>query len=181
MNISDYNVAKGKTMSSQAAGMSNGFTLIEVMIALAVLTIGLTGLAVMQMSSMQYVHSSHYRSMATTIAMDFEERLWLELADNTLTGCPDTSSAAGSPAALLAAHWSRAAAGGEGDGVWAWSDSPLLRIPNLTITPGTAVPGTSVVLIPITLSWPEARFGDVASEPTTESFTYNVRIQCRPV
>ena len=65
-----------------------GFTLIEVMIALAVLTIGLTGLAAMQMSAMQYSHSSHYRSMASTIALDFEERMWLELADNNLECAP---------------------------------------------------------------------------------------------
>ncbi len=162
-------------MSRQAAAVQKGFTLIEVMIALAVLTIGLTGLAAMQLTSLQYVHSSHFRSMASTIAMDFEERLWLRLADNDLLGCPDATAAVGSPAAELASHWNRTAVGAD----WDWSTANMLRIPGLIITPGTPVPGVSVVEIPIVLSWSEARFGD--RESTTETFTYNVRIQCRPV
>lgn len=173
MNIAASKSTKGKPMSRQTAKMRNGFTLIEVMIALAVLTIGLTGLAAMQLSSMQYAHSSHFRSLATTIAMDFEERLWLELADNTNLLLCDGSTVA-SAAADLATHWNRSAAGGD----WDWSTANLLRVPGLTITPGT--PDTSVasvVLIPVTMTWGEARFGD--TEATTESFEYNVRIQCR--
>ena len=165
---------RGTGMRNKSVSKHGGFTLIEVLIALAVLTIGLTGMAAMQVSSMQYVHSSHYRSLATTIAMDFEERMWLELSDNALLGCPVTSAATGSAAADLITHWGRTAAGEN----WDWSNANLLRIPNLTITPGTPVVGTSVVLVPLNMSWSEARFGD--KEPTTESFTYNVRILCRP-
>ena len=36
-----------------------GFTILEVMIALGVLSIGLAGLAIMQINSLQYVHSAH--------------------------------------------------------------------------------------------------------------------------
>ncbi len=160
-------------MLKKTSKMRNGFTLIEVMIALAVLTIGLTGLAAMQLSSMQYAHSSHFRSLATTVAMDFEERLWLRLADNDNLLLCDGSTIAGA-ATDLATHWNRSAAGGD----WDWSSANLLKVPNLTITPGTAdtsVP--TVVLIPVTMTWGESRFGD--TEATTESFAYNVRIQCR--
>ena len=171
-----------KTVLSQSLSASDarshhqhGFTLIEVLIALVVLTIGLAAMASLQISSMQYVHSSHYRSLATTIAMDFEERMWLALADSSLAGCPDVSDAAGSPKEQLAAHWNLVTAGEN----WDWSTAEMLRIPNLTITPGTPVLGVAVVEVPITLSWSEARFGD--REPTIESFTYNVRIQCRSI
>jgi len=174
MKIDSSNVSREKNMSRPTAIMRNGFTLIEVMIALAVLTIGLTGLAAMQLSSMQYAHSSHFRSLASTIAMDFEERLWLELADNANLLLCDGSTIA-SAATNLATHWNRSAAGGD----WEWSTANLLKVPNLTITPGavdTSVP--TVVLIPVTLTWGEERFSD-AGEDTTESFGYNVRIQCR--
>lgn len=155
-----------------------GLSLIEVLIALAVISIGLAGMAAMQLTTLQFVHSAHYRSMASTVALDFEERLWLELANDALTGCPDVSDGAGSPIAELLAHWNRDYVGGEGDGVWAWSDARMLKVPNLTIEAGTPVTGTSVTQIPIILSWNENRFSDV--ESTTETFTYNVRILCRP-
>jgi type IV pilus assembly protein PilV len=150
-----------------------GFTLIEVMIALAVLTIGLTGLAAMQLSAMQYSHSSHYRSMASTIALDFEERLWMELADNVLD-CDDDWDA---KVSTLSTHWNQTyyeteEVDGEEVGV-----GNMLRIPGLAIAAGASATAGSTVTIPITLSWSEARFSDTG-ENTTESFTYNVRIQC---
>ncbi len=151
-----------------------GFTLIEVMIALGVLTIGLTGLAAMQLSAMQYSHSAHYRSLASTIALDFEERLWLELADNVLA-CDDDWSG---KVATLATHWNRVQLEAEetDSDQEASPTGYLLRIPGLNITSGTATTVGSTVTIPVSLNWTEARFGD--SESTSESFTYNVRIQC---
>ncbi len=151
-----------------------GLTLFEVMIALIVLSIGLTAMAVLHLSSLQFVHSAHYRSLASTIALDFEERLWLELADNSLVGCPNTGIAAGSPAAQLIAHWNREAVGQS----WGWSTAPQLKIPNLSVTVGTAINGVSTTQIPVTLSWNEQRFSD--DENTTEQFAYVIRILCRP-
>ena len=160
----------------------DGFSLIEVLIALAVISIGLAGMAAMQLTTLQFVHSAHYRSMASTVALDFEERLWIELADNDLEGCPDVSADDGSPIDNLLTHWNREYVGGEGDGVWAWSSARMLKVPGLTITAGT--PDTSmaaVTQIPITLSWNENRFSDQEDNVTTETFQYNVRIVCRPV
>ncbi len=153
----------------------SGFSLIEVLIALAVISIGLVGMAAMQLTTLQFVHSGHYRSMASTIALDLEERLWLELADNDLVGCPNVTNDEGSPIDVLLDHWSRVLVG-QGDD-WSWSTARMLKIPNLTIEAGDPVTGTAVTLIPVTLSWNENRFSDV--ESTTESFEYNVRILCR--
>ena len=83
------------------AGHQSGLTIIEVLISLAVLSIGLAGLAAMQLASLQYVHSAHYRSMASTIALDFEERLWVAISDNNLTGCPSESTHVGG----LSSYW----------------------------------------------------------------------------
>lgn len=168
-------------MNAQGLSVSRirqqGLSLIEVLIALAVISIGLAGMAAMQLTTLQFVHSAHYRSMASTIALDFEERLWLELADNELSGCPDVTDAEGSPIDVLLDHWSRVYVGGEEEGVWNWSTARMLKVPGLTITAGTPVTGTAVTEIPITLSWNESRFSDI--ESTTETFEYNVRILCR--
>ncbi|HKJ18311.1 MAG TPA: type IV pilus modification protein PilV [Xanthomonadales bacterium] len=160
----------------------DGFSMMEVLIALAVLSIGLTGVAVMQLSTLKYVHSSHYRSMASTIALDFEERVWWELADNTMTGCPDLTGADGSALDNLLTHWNREYVGGEGDGAWGWSDARMLKVPGLQITAGTATTNEFISEVPITLTWAESRFDEEFPEgetSATESFTYNVRVVCR--
>ncbi|HKJ17364.1 MAG TPA: type IV pilus modification protein PilV [Xanthomonadales bacterium] len=159
-----------------------GISLIEVMIALVVLSIGLVGMAAMQLNTLQFVHSAHYRSMATTVALDLEERLWLEIADSDLEECPDVSNDAGSPVAELLTHWGRDNVGGTGVGDWGWSDARMLKVPNLTLTAGTPTTYTRVVEVPITLTWNESRFEQefTPGETTaTESFEYNIRILCR--
>ena len=145
-----------------------GFTMIEVLVALLVLSIGLAGLAALQISSLQYVHSSHYRSMASAIALDMEERLWLDLADNTLTGCPTVTSGTGTTLATAISDWNRTTA----------NSASLLRIPNLQVSVGAATTGTRTTEVPITLSWGEQRFSDTDAS-TTESFTYTMRMFCR--
>ncbi len=154
-----------------------GMSLIEVLIALAVLSIGLVGMAAMNMTTLQYVHSAHYRSLATTIALDIEERLWVELSDNDLEGCPDISTGDGTPVAAMLTHWSREYVGGEGEDDWSWSSMKMLQVPNLAVSVGTPIALTRVVQIPITLSWNDSRFSE--NESTTESFEYNIRILCR--
>lgn len=157
-------------MVKQPSPRQEGFTLIEVMMALAVLTIGLTGLAAMQLTAMQYSHSAHYRSMASTVVLDFEERLWLELADDDLACGGDWAS----KVSALATDWNRANLATDDDEEGTVKHA--LRIPGLAIAPGTITSAGSVVQIPVSLSWTEARFGDI--ENTAESFTYNIRIQC---
>jgi len=150
------------------------------MIALIVLFIGLTAMAVLHLSSLQFVHSAHFRSLASTIALDFEERLWLELADNSLVGCPNTEIEPGSNPEVrvqvqqLMDHWNRDAVGQS----WGWSTAPQLKIPNLSVEVGTAINGVSTTQIPVTLKWIEMRFKD--DEDTTEQFEYVIRILCRP-
>jgi prepilin-type N-terminal cleavage/methylation domain-containing protein len=53
-----------------------GFSLIEVLVALLVVSIGLVGLAALHLTSLKSAHSSYYRSIASALTLDLEERLW---------------------------------------------------------------------------------------------------------
>lgn len=57
-----------------------GFSLIEALIALVVLSIGLIGVAAMQLKALQSATAGYQRSVVTLAAVDAQERLWAELA-----------------------------------------------------------------------------------------------------
>lgn len=67
---------------------TRGFTLVEALIALLVLSFGLLGVAAMQLKAMQGAHVAYQRSLATVIASDANERLWAELGESN-GNCPD--------------------------------------------------------------------------------------------
>lgn len=58
-----------------------GFSLIEALIALLVLSIGLIGVAAMQLKALQSANAGYQRSVASVAAVDAQERLWAALAD----------------------------------------------------------------------------------------------------
>ena len=66
-----------------------GFTLVEALVALLVLSIGLLGGAGMQLKALQSAHAGYQRSVATLAAVDAQEQTWAKLA--TLNTCPDGS------------------------------------------------------------------------------------------
>lgn len=55
---------------------NKGFTLIEVLITLVVLSIALLGVGILQVKALQYSYASYQRSVATLQADDLVERLW---------------------------------------------------------------------------------------------------------
>jgi type IV pilus assembly protein PilV len=56
-----------------------GFTLLEALIAVLVLSLGLLGVAAMQLKAVQSAHVAYQRSVATLAAQDAVERLWVAL------------------------------------------------------------------------------------------------------
>ncbi len=59
----------------------HGFTLIEVLVALLVLSVGLLGLAGLQVRALQYTQASYQRTLVNIQALDMVERMWTNLAD----------------------------------------------------------------------------------------------------
>lgn len=62
-------------LSVGAKRTQQGFSLIEVLIVFFVLSVGLLGMAALQMKSMQYNQSSYIRSQATVAAYDMLDRM----------------------------------------------------------------------------------------------------------
>lgn len=94
-------------MSHQRSGQPNtrGFTLIEVLVALIVISVGLLGLAGMKASSMQSTYGSYGRTQAVTLAYAIVDRMranrdaaLAQAYDNDFTdgppGCSSTDAVA---------------------------------------------------------------------------------------
>lgn len=193
----DTQMTKGNIMRSEQIAQlrhSNGLTLIEVMIALLVLSIGLVGLASIHLISLKSAHSSYYRSFASTGALNAEERLW-QLAQENLTtpGQCVSDTSLETLQANLQQDWR---AGGTSSTGWTWTETELAGIPSLTVTFGQTA-DTNVTRadpnndgswtdrwrqIPIRLTWTETRLGDASTndQDFTESFDYTMRIPCVP-
>jgi len=66
-----------------------GFSLIEALIALVVLSIGLIGVASMQLKALQSASAGYQRSVASVAAVDAQERIWAEWARDDVNSCAD--------------------------------------------------------------------------------------------
>lgn len=154
-----------------------GFTLIEVLIALLVLTIGLVGMAALHMTSIQSAHSSYYRSIASSVALDFEERMWQRGAEVlSLPGqCLTITDLEAVSLAII--------------GQWRAAGPNRIGIPNLNVVMGDLRSGSLTrtasnggtwtdrwVDITLTLTWTETRFG--GDDSNQERFDYATRMPC---
>ncbi len=64
-----------KVLTTERRAKSAGFTLVEVLIALIVLSIGLLGLASLQVTTTKFNHSAYLRSQATRLAYSMTDRM----------------------------------------------------------------------------------------------------------
>lgn len=70
----------GKAMSLPRPGAQGGFTLLEILVAIVVLSIGLLGLAGLQVVSLNNNQTAYYRSIATQQAYDMADRMRANIA-----------------------------------------------------------------------------------------------------
>ena len=75
-----------------------GFTMLEVLITMVILSVGLLGLAGMQANGLKSNHLSYMRSQATLLAYDMSDRMRANMAGvtagnyNSLSGTPATQT-----------------------------------------------------------------------------------------
>jgi type IV pilus assembly protein PilV len=148
------------------AGRQSGLTLIEVMVALLVLSIGLIGISVLHLNAIKFAHSSYYSSVASSAALDLEERLWLQVRE-TNGNCVSAAQVNTAVAEVLD-QWGGTAPGG-------------ITIPGLAINVGNVTVGTtqySWTEVPVTLTWTDNRFSTDADTNLIEQFNYTARVVC---
>jgi len=72
---------------------SKGFTLLEVLIALLIFSVGLLGLAGMQIQGLKFNHGAYLRSQATVLAYDILDRMRSNSTGNYAMTISDTFGA----------------------------------------------------------------------------------------
>ncbi len=150
------------------SGRTGGLTLVEVLIAVLVLSLGLVAMAGLHQLGLRNAHSSYYTSIAAAVALDLEERLWLaagELDQGCLTGPQDVQP-------LIADLVER----------WSGTDPDRIAVPGLDVE---LVSVDSAALDPaagrnywtevrVAVSWQDDRVD------TDEVFPYTARVVCAP-
>jgi type IV pilus assembly protein PilV len=126
-----------------------GMTLIEILVAIVVLSIGLLGMAGLQLKGMQVNQGSAYRWQAAMLAEDIADQMRADRVNAlakaytvTLPGAPSGAGGAGTAQAI--ADWAARVQG-------------LLPKGTAVIADPVPVPGSNNQSISITVNWVDAR------------------------
>ena len=85
---------------------TRGFTLLEVLVTVVIFSVGMLGIAGLQMTGMKQAHNSHLRAVATTQVLDMADRMRANLEgveagnydyDQTQPNCPPATDCGSSP------------------------------------------------------------------------------------
>lgn len=151
-------------LRSHSGHMTRGFTMIEVLVALVVLSVGLLGLAGMQLTGLRNNTSAYSRSQATLMAYDIIDRMRANTAGITAGGydtiqtkgaganCPAntdacTTAAAGCTPAQLAAQ-----------DIYEWCQLFNATPPLLANSSGTVTRAGNTFTVSVT--WPDREAAD---------------------
>ncbi|UYG03197.1 type IV pilus modification protein PilV [Halomonas sp. LR3S48] len=127
-----------------------GFTLIEALIAVLVLSVGLLGVAAMQLRALQSAHMGYQRAVVSLAAIDAQERAWASLSETK--SCPG-----GSTLSTMGSDWL---------GEWFGSGKVLANA-------GSSVASSPSCEYTVTIGWQEERYSD---EENGVPFAYQFRL-----
>ena len=180
MTINGKTSKKGNRPSAK---FQSGLSILEVLIALVILSVGLVGLAGMHMNSLQYVHSAYFRSLASSVALDLEERSWREISKTGVSDCLDVSES-GLVFTSLTTDWVDRNYLPE-DHWTGWGGEKQATMPTVDVDLTGATTTAIYSETPITISWSDVRFDSTEDIAITdesafdESYDYNLRILCK--
>jgi type IV pilus assembly protein PilV len=138
------------------ASHNQGFSLIEVLVALLVLSIGLLGLAALQTTSLQYNTGSYFRTQATFLAYDIIDRMRTNIAavvDNDNSGYDQPTTTNVTPPVNCDTSICTSADLALYD-VKKWYDRTVAALPDSATTPPT-IQINATKRVVITINWKE--------------------------
>lgn len=135
---------------------TRGFTLVELLVSLVVMTVGMLGIAVLFVEGLQINRTSAYRTTAVGLAADMADRIRTNVdAQNEYAGTGPGENNACVNGPLNCSKEQLAADD------WFWwlaevqDHLPIGTTANIEVT-GVAIPGGTMDRYDITLQWPEA-------------------------
>ncbi|MDG2237675.1 MAG: type IV pilus modification protein PilV [Arenicellales bacterium] len=141
---------------------ANGFTLLEVLIALVIFSFGLLALAALMAKGLQYNTSALHRSYASAQAYDIADRMRANRLGIT-AGNYDSISGVGSDPGCIATGCTPAQMA-QYDG-WAWNSANAALLPS-----GSGSVTTNGTTYTITVTWDDDRDG-----PPLDNFVFQLQ------
>lgn len=138
-----------------------GFSLLEVLVAVAVLAVGLLGLAALQISGLRYISASNMRYQAMLQAIDMADRMRANMAGVNAGSYSNISGTGSDPGCIST---SCTPSGMAATDAYQWNTTNAQALPN-----GTGTVTQNGTLYVITVSWTEpSGFGTAAQ---TQNFS----------
>jgi len=144
----------------------NGFTLLEVMIAMVIFAVGMLGLAGIQALSLESSHSSYSRSQAILLAYDMVDRMKANSVAGTAYEITTSTTIDETTVTMCDSVTCNSAQMANFDH-WQWKSA----LPTLLISGQGQVVNTASTDYTITVHWDEDRSGatDTTCPPTAET------------
>jgi type IV pilus assembly protein PilV len=148
-------------------GLAAGFTLVEALVALVVLSIGLLGVAALQFTSLKTNHGSATRTQAVYLAYDIIDRMRANPAAANSHGY-DIAVGAKATAGTVA-----------GDDLVAWKKNITNSLPaGKTVAPdGSVNLDAATNLVTVQIVWDDAHANVTSNSPATDVVTFTVSTQ----
>jgi type IV pilus assembly protein PilV len=141
-------------MQTRAPSNEFGFSLVEVLVALVVLSVGMMGIAALHGQSLSAARTAQYRSIAIVLASDMADRIRLNrlgqgayLGPSTYAPCDPAGATTCTPAQMAAYD------------LWAWNREVGQRLPGPGTTQILFNPATVPPTFTVRVNWVEVGAG----------------------
>ncbi|MCH2493551.1 MAG: type IV pilus modification protein PilV [Gammaproteobacteria bacterium] len=150
----------------ESPSRTDGFSLLESLIALVVFSIGFLALTLLMQTSLKNTNSAFYRSVATEQAYDMADRIRANRGDNgdNVVNYRNAEATADDPGCIANADGCSPEVVADYDG-WQWNRTNAQVLPSgggrIVVNP--ADPVTGAVSVSVTVSWDDNRTGNDCS------------------